>query len=68
MKHQLQDPPCLIKVASVKNGMLTLDQAMNLQTRKKRSDRSTDEEQWYEWFRIIFPDHDPADLPLDPCK
>ncbi|KAF4472962.1 serine threonine kinase [Fusarium albosuccineum] len=62
VQHQREEPQCLIKAPEIIHGKITLEQAVNLRSAKKKSDMS-DEDRWYEWYRIIFPSHE---LPSSP--
>ncbi|KAF4999982.1 hypothetical protein FDECE_11330 [Fusarium decemcellulare] len=63
VQHQREEPQCLIKAPEIIHGKITLEQAVNLRSAKKKSDMS-DKDRWYEWYRIIFPSHE---LPSSPC-
>ncbi|KAJ3541003.1 hypothetical protein NM208_g2918 [Fusarium decemcellulare] len=62
VQHQREEPQCLIKAPEIIHGKITLEQAVNLRSAKKKSDMS-DKDRWYEWYRIIFPSHE---LPSSP--
>ncbi|KAK7420907.1 hypothetical protein QQX98_002471 [Neonectria punicea] len=61
MQHQRQEQ-CLIKATEIINGRLNLEQVNNLRSTKRKSELS-DEEKWFEYYRILFPSHD---LPSSP--
>ncbi|CAM1510081.1 Fc.00g004160.m01.CDS01 [Cosmosporella sp. VM-42] len=65
MQHLREEPQCLIKAPEVTNGKVSLEQAVNMRSTKRRSDM-TDEDKWFEWYRILFPSKYPSKLSLSP--
>jgi hypothetical protein len=65
MQHQREETQCIIRASEITDGKITLEQAMNLRSTKKKASDMTDEERWFEWFGILLPTHP---MPLSPCK
>ncbi|KAF7549657.1 hypothetical protein G7Z17_g6228 [Cylindrodendrum hubeiense] len=59
MKHQCQDPPCIIKEPEIIYGKMTREQAINLRSTKRKSTKVSDEDRWFDIFRSINEDCDP---------
>ncbi|KAJ3467664.1 hypothetical protein MRS44_005228 [Fusarium solani] len=64
-QHLRQEPQCLIKAPEIIAGQLTLEQAANLRSTRKKSDMS-EEDRWFEIYQILFPDHDLSTMSLTP--
>lgn len=64
-QHLRQEPQCLIKAPEIIAGQLTLEQAANLRSTRKKSDMS-EEDRWFEIYRILFPDHDLSTMNVTP--
>ncbi|RTE75295.1 hypothetical protein BHE90_010241 [Fusarium euwallaceae] len=64
-QHLRQEPQCLIKAPEIIAGQLTLEQAANLRSTRKKSDMS-EEDRWFEIYHILFPDHDLSTMNLTP--
>ncbi|RSL61899.1 hypothetical protein CEP54_005965 [Fusarium duplospermum] len=64
-QHLRQEPQCLIKAPEIIAGQLTLDQAANLRSTRKKSDMS-EEDRWFEIYQILFPAHDLSTMNLTP--
>ncbi|KAK3320496.1 kinase-like domain-containing protein [Cercophora scortea] len=62
-KHSREEPQCLIRAPEIINGQLSLEQALSLRSMKKRRTDMTEEDKWFEIFRILFPS---KDLPASP--
>lgn len=65
MQHQREDAQCIIRAPEMILGKVTLEQAINLRSSKKKAPDMTDEDKWFEWFSILLPAHP---LPSSPCK
>ncbi|RBA19858.1 CMGC protein kinase [Fusarium proliferatum] len=53
--HAQQDPPCSKKRPTAVYGMLSGDQAAQLHSMKRKSSKETDEDRWFDLYRIAFP-------------
>ncbi|KAK0620776.1 kinase-like domain-containing protein [Immersiella caudata] len=63
VQHLQASPPCLIKSPEIINGKMGLEQVMNLHSMKRKRPDMTEEDQWFEIYRVIFPSED---LPASP--
>ncbi|KAI3329087.1 hypothetical protein HD806DRAFT_481656 [Xylariaceae sp. AK1471] len=62
--HQRGKERCPVNEEETMDGFINLDQAINLRSRKKKTADMTDEEKWYEAYRILFPSQDSAKYPI----
>ncbi|RBR16019.1 hypothetical protein FVER53590_28320 [Fusarium verticillioides] len=53
--HAQQEPPCSKKKPAAVYGMLNGDQAAQLHSLKRKSSKETDEDRWFNFYRIVFP-------------
>lgn len=53
--HAQQEPPCSKKRPTAVYGMLNGDQAAQLHSLKRKSSKETDEDRWFDLYRIVFP-------------
>ncbi|KAK3381257.1 kinase-like domain-containing protein [Podospora didyma] len=63
MQHGREEIQCIIRAPEIIHGKITLEQAINLRSTKKKAPDMTDEEKWFDWFSILLPAHP---LPLSP--
>ncbi|KAF4453698.1 serine/threonine protein kinase [Fusarium austroafricanum] len=61
LAHQKQEPPCRSKKSQSTYGMITSEQAALLKSVRRKSNKVTDEERWFEIYRIIFPSYKRTD-------
>ncbi|KAK4119403.1 hypothetical protein N657DRAFT_259737 [Parathielavia appendiculata] len=61
--HLQQDPPCAIQGNRLLQEGFTKDQEKKLRSRKKSHADMTDEDKWFEIYKILFPDDDPSAIP-----
>ena len=64
VQHLQGAPPCLIKSPEIINGKVTLEQAVNLRSMKRKRSDMAEEGMWFEIFQIFFPANE---LPASPC-
>ncbi|KAH7211139.1 kinase-like domain-containing protein [Fusarium oxysporum] len=55
LDHQDQEPPCPRKRPEDIYGMLSRDQAAHLRSLKRKSSKESDEDRWFDIYRIVFP-------------
>jgi hypothetical protein len=63
-QHSREEPQCLIKSPEIINGQVSLEQAINLRSMKRKRSDMTDEDMWFEIYQILFPS---KELPTSPC-
>lgn len=66
-QHLREEQQCLNKSPEIIVGWVTLEQAENLRSTKRKLGMS-DEEKWFEMYQILFPSHDLSTMTLTPCK
>ncbi|KAF4999981.1 hypothetical protein FDECE_11329 [Fusarium decemcellulare] len=64
-EHLRQEQQCVEGPGNA-SGKLSLEQFIALRSTRRRSSDLSDEEKWFEWYRIIFPSHNDKDIPQSP--
>ncbi|KAG5810596.1 hypothetical protein H9Q74_005733 [Fusarium xylarioides] len=55
LAHQHQETPCLKKKPEAIYGMLSREQAARLRSLKRKSSKESEEDRWFDIYRIAFP-------------
>ncbi|KAF5531609.1 serine threonine kinase [Fusarium phyllophilum] len=56
--HAHQEPPCAKRTPAAAKGMLSGEQAFQLRSLRRKSSKESDEDRWFDIYRIVFPKFD----------